>query len=211
MAESGTTVVEVAPDGTQTPFVSGLGSLGPITFDSSGNLYVGTDSASGYGGDIYRYTPPAGSQTTLTGYPTIADPTGLAFDSNANLFESQYNTDSSNNSIINKISLDGTVTAFATVQNSQGGVAFDSHGTLFVASTGGNTVAAITPTGTVSTFATGLDEPRRPGDRLRRQRLCGRLRERSRTDGIQDHSGWSREYVRERIAGAIRSGRRPVR
>lgn len=158
VAHNSNTVVKVAPDGTQTQFVTGVGGLGPITLDADLNLYAGADVGSGYGGSILRFTP-AGAQTNVTGYPTIAQPTGLALDANGNLFESQFDVDSNNNAVINKITPSGTVTAFATVPNSQYGDAFDSQGNLYVASTGGNSVSKITPTGVVSTFAAGLDEP----------------------------------------------------
>ena len=156
VTNNGNEVIEVMPGGTQTTFVSGVGGAGPLALDAAENLYVGIDTGSGLDfGQVARFTP-SGTQSTFAGG---LDPTGLTFDKSGVLYESDYSYDSSNNSIIHKITPDGTVTAFATVPYNQGGEAFDSQGNLYVASTGANTVAKIAPDGMVSTFASGFDEP----------------------------------------------------
>ena len=158
VVDNGTTIYKIAPDGTQTTFASGLGAVGPIALDAAGNVYAGYASASGYGGGIMRFAPD-GTQINFTGYPIIANTTGLAFDGSGHLFEAEYGTDSNNNSTIHEITQGGVVSSFAQVIGSQRNLAFDATGNLYVADTGLNTVTKIAPNGTEITFATGLSSP----------------------------------------------------
>ena len=150
-------VVKVAPDGTQSTFVTGIGGhAGPLALDAVGNLYVGNGSGSGVNGQVYRYAPDG----TKSQFADLDDPAGLAFDANGNLFAASSNDDNvSSKASVHKIAPDGTVTTFATLQTYGGGDAFDGAGNLYVASIGGNTVTKITPNGTEIPFASGLDEP----------------------------------------------------
>ena len=77
-------------------------------------MYEGYASASGYGGGIYRFAPD-GTQTSFTGFPTIANVTGLAFNASGHLFESEYGTDANNNSTIHEITQGAVVSTFAQV------------------------------------------------------------------------------------------------
>jgi sugar lactone lactonase YvrE len=55
---------------------------------------------------------------------------------------------------IDKVTSDGTVTSFVTgLSSGLSGLAFDSGGNLYAASQGGGVIYKITPTGSVSTFA----------------------------------------------------------
>lgn len=64
---------------------------------------------------------------------------------------------------IDEISPGGTVSTFATVAGNPTGMAFDTSGNLFVATSGGaqlnaSNIFKITPNGTVTTYATGLSK-----------------------------------------------------
>ncbi|MCZ6789325.1 MAG: hypothetical protein O7D33_05215 [Chloroflexi bacterium] len=93
-------------------------------------------------------------QTFATGLST---PIFLAFDTQGNLFVSNFST-----STVSKITPDGTVTTFATGFTSPAGLAFDTSGNLYVANFGviqgaaGNTISKVSPEGVVTTFATGV-------------------------------------------------------
>ena len=86
-------------------------------------------------------------------------PSGLAFDNFGNLFVADYSAAS-----IKKISLNGTVTTFASLTIPYS-LAFDDGGNLYASHLGSSanpnydTVSKILPDGTVSTFATGLSAP----------------------------------------------------
>jgi len=56
-------ITKIAPDGTQTPFVSGLGGLLGLAFDPNGNLF-----AAGHGNNvIYKITPGGAVSIFATG------------------------------------------------------------------------------------------------------------------------------------------------
>lgn len=92
----------------------------------------------------------------------FAEPAGLARDANGNLFISD-----SENKVIRKISVDGTVSTFAGKAGESGstdgagaaarfgkpeGLAFDAAGNLYVADTGNNAIRKIAANGQVSTL-----------------------------------------------------------
>ncbi len=72
-------IMEIAPDGTQSTFASGLQEPEGLAFDSSGNLY----EADAVSGNIYKFTPTGVQSTFASGLVT---PIGLAFDSSGNLY-----------------------------------------------------------------------------------------------------------------------------
>lgn len=142
-----------------------------VAMDWSGNLFVAdTDN------NTIRKITLDGTVTTLAGAPgqrgctdgkgavaRFAAPTGVAVDRGGNLFVAD-----SDNNIIRRITLDGTVTTFAGVAGQTGsadgtraaarfaaptGVAVDGVGNVFVADSGNHTIRKITPDGVVTTFA----------------------------------------------------------
>jgi sugar lactone lactonase YvrE len=146
-----------------------------IVVDNAGNIYV-ADSQN----NVIRQITPAGVVSTYAGNGTsghvdgpgataeFSRPTGLAIDKARNI----YVTDFGNN-VIRKISATGLVTTFAgngsagltdgagTVAefHNPGGITIDGSNNLFVTETVNSDVREITPSGQVSTFATGLNGP----------------------------------------------------
>jgi len=64
-----------------------------------------------------------------------------------------------NGNKVYRISSSGTVTAFATINLTPEGLAFDPRGTLYAANDGGNLINRIASSGFVSTFATNVNQP----------------------------------------------------
>jgi sugar lactone lactonase YvrE len=146
-----------------------------IVIDDVGNVYV-ADSQN----NVIRKITPAGLVSTYAGNGTkgyvdgpaasaeFNQPNGLAIDKSRNI----YVTDFFNN-VIRKISSDGTVSTFAG-NGSPGltngpsgtaefhlpsGITIDGSNNLFVAESVNSDIREITPSGDVSTFATGLNGP----------------------------------------------------
>ena len=155
---NGTSVVKVAPGGVKSTFVSAIGSTDALALDPAGNLYAGYGSASGYGGGVY-FVRPDGTTTSIAGYPSISTVTGIAFDANGNLFDSEYAYDSTNLSTMHKISPGGVVSTFAKLPGPLFGDAFDAAGNLYVASWNTGSIYKIAPDGTQSIFAGGFNDP----------------------------------------------------
>jgi len=146
-----------------------------LVVDNAGNIYV-ADSQN----NVIRLITPTGAVSTYAGDGTrgyvdgpgataeFSQPTALAIDKSRNL----YVTDFGNN-VIRKISSTGVVTTFAgngsagltdgagTVAEFHNpvGITIDGSNNLFVTETVNSDVREITPSGQVSTFATGLNGP----------------------------------------------------
>jgi sugar lactone lactonase YvrE len=105
------------------------------------------------GGQIGRFDSVTGANLGLFA-SGLHSPRGLTFDSTGNLYVANVNS-----ATINKITPDGTVSAFA----SGGGLDFpyalavDVSGSLYASNLGNNTISRIAPDGTVSLFATGMN------------------------------------------------------
>jgi NHL repeat len=143
----GGTINRIAPDGTITRLVTGVGGYG-LARDAAGNLY------STQGNRVVKYDINGVTTTIASGFQFAW---GLAFDPSGNLFVADYY----GNSII-KITPQGQTSLFAAMDLPTG-LAFDSHGDLYVCNITRSSplgyLAKVTPDGTVSTFATGLDYP----------------------------------------------------
>lgn len=141
------TILEIAPDGAETTFASGFVSPSALAFNSAGDLFVSDVGTMA----IYEITPEGQRSTFATG---LYVPYGMVFNSAGNLFVASE-------SAIYEFTPSGAKSTFASVPGEGiAGLAFDSAGNLF-ASVGG-TVGYIdewTPSGKISTFASGLDEP----------------------------------------------------
>lgn len=133
--------------GMQSTFATGLANPLALTFDSSGNLFVGAGYGAG-NGYIEEITPGGAKSTFATG---LTFPTGLAFNGAGDLFACNQSA-----GIIYEYTPAGVRSTFATLsQTDLDGLAFDSSGNLFV--TGGNSgdLIEISPSGTPSIFASG--------------------------------------------------------
>jgi sugar lactone lactonase YvrE len=142
-----------------------------VATDSAGNVYVADT-----GNSTIRKISAAGITTTLAGTPGVtgyadgvggaaqfSNPAGLAVDPSGNIYVADYY-----NSVIRKITPDGTVTTFAGKGGNGGssdglaivarffgpvGVAIDTAGNLYVADSNNQEIRKISTTGIVSTLA----------------------------------------------------------
>lgn len=122
------------------------------------DLYVGSYSF----GEVFTYTASGAESLFLPEGPIPGfSVAAMAFGPNGNLFVSADGTSS-----VYEVSATGNVTFFASTGFlTQDAIAFDSAGNLYVSNafnpdgSFGNVIDKITPNGSVSTFATGLDGP----------------------------------------------------
>jgi sugar lactone lactonase YvrE len=122
------TVSKITAGGTKTIFARVTGATG-LAFDSNGNLYVGSATASVSTGSITKITP-AGQASVITVFSNET-PYSLAFDKSGTLYAFLLLPSGASN--ISKISPDGTVTPFASgLFNISGGMTFDTLGNLYV-------------------------------------------------------------------------------
>jgi sugar lactone lactonase YvrE len=142
---------KIAPDGTVSPFVTAAQgvSFGYLACDNSGNLYTVNAAQNNA---ILKITP-GGTVSTLTA--GVGPVGGLACDPSGNL----YVTSSS----IYQITASGAVSTFVTSPTGlySSSLASDGFGDLYTFAPGGAhaSIVEITPTGTISTIATGLSSP----------------------------------------------------
>jgi sugar lactone lactonase YvrE len=148
-------IIQYTPNGVGTVFAStGLSSPYGMALDGNGNLYVAN---AGTGGYIEKYTSSGVGSVFASG---VGYPVGVAING-GNLYVAQFN----NNSIA-KIGLGGGVasTFTATGLSSPQGIAFDSHGNLYVANSadgnaGSGYIEEYNSSGVGSVFASGLNFP----------------------------------------------------
>jgi sugar lactone lactonase YvrE len=132
-------IEQFMPNGASSIFADTGAYPYGVEFDSAGNLYVGAT------GGIEKFAP---NGTGSTFAALSFDPTGIAFDAAGNLY-----TDDFYNSIIYKITPNGTVSVFDTQGlRYPGGLAFDSSGNLYAANWG-NAIEKIAPNGSAALFA----------------------------------------------------------
>jgi sugar lactone lactonase YvrE len=151
-------VLKFAPSGMRSIF----GGTGPrfleaLVTDSTNNVFVMGigNSSPALPSDIFKFTP-GGTRSVFGSTP--GQSFGLAFNSAGDLFAADVV-----DSTIYEFMPDGTRSVFAgpsAFASNSGpiGLAFDSAGNLFVST--GDTILQFTPTGSESTFASGLNSPR---------------------------------------------------
>src|ERR1700730_881088 len=142
-------------------FLSATAFVAPMvptsTRAAAGDLYVNEYPTS----TVFKFTR-AGSKSTFTS--SLFQPTALAFDRRGNLFVADLENCVPTSgggcvppSNIFRFTPSGEKTTFASIQSSQlFGLAFDSSDNLFVST--GAAIIKISPDGTQSTFASGLDK-----------------------------------------------------
>ena len=148
------TISAVAANGTVSAFVTGQPYPEGLAIDASGNVYVANGGVPGT--TISKITPGAGVSTFAAG---LNAPEDLAFDSSGNLCVTVMGAYPAPEAI-DKIAPDGTVSPFVTAAQgvSFGYLACDNSGNLYTVNAAqNNAILKITPDGTVSTFATGIN------------------------------------------------------
>ncbi len=149
-------ILQVSLNATVSTFASGFIRPADLIFDASGNLYV-SDVGAGAANERIARIDAIGTVTNIITYSNAVDinPNGLAFNANGDLFIAELIPGE-----ITKIPsgtsfpIDATILPPFAVVSSPVGLAFNKDGDLFVA--GRNEIFRITPSGTTTTFATGL-------------------------------------------------------
>ncbi|WP_144394553.1 Ig-like domain-containing protein [Pleionea sediminis] len=124
-----------------------------ITLDSDGNLYIshtgGFNSSGALGTTVYKVTPDGTISTAVTG---LSGPLGSEFDSNGNLYVTNFN-----NGVITKVTPDGTTSVFADLgnANSVNNVVINAQDELFVASYGSNSIVKLVDGQSPETWVSG--------------------------------------------------------
>ena len=147
VALMGGVIDKITTGGSVTQFANmGSGSEPDgLAFGPDGNLYV-----SNYGTSTIDQIIGGTASTFVT---DSGGPGGLAFDSSGNLYVAN------GAGTVDKITSGGIASTFATISGEPNFLAFGSQGNLYVTLYTGNAVDKISPDGSVSTFATGLDGP----------------------------------------------------
>jgi NHL repeat len=148
-------ILKITPAGVATNFATGITPAG-IAFDAAGNLFAINTAGTG---SIVKYTP-TGTPTSFVSNLGGGGPTGLAFDSNRNLYVSFSGNNMAGGGSIVKFAPNGTSSPFASGLFLPAGLAVDSSNNVYVADLGSGSVFQFTPTGTKTTFASGLSSPR---------------------------------------------------
>ena len=141
-------ISKISPGGTVSLYAT-LSATG-LAIDSVGNLYA-------TGGDTVRKIAAGGGTLSIYAtFPTYNNTYGLALDSAGYLYVSDITT-----ATLFKVAPGGgSFTNFGTLSSGVKGLAFDHSGNLYGTQPFEDKVSVITPDGTTSTFATGLDGPR---------------------------------------------------
>jgi Bacterial Ig-like domain (group 3)/MBG domain (YGX type)/NHL repeat len=135
-----------------------LGRPNGLTVDAHGDLLI-SDAAD----DVVRMVDPQGTITTVVG--GLNYPAGLAIDSSGDLFIADQN-----NNVIRELKpgADGQFSSLGTTTTVAGGgqelvnatgVAVNAQGDLFVSDQIDGLVQEVTPSGVITTVASGLDQP----------------------------------------------------
>jgi sugar lactone lactonase YvrE len=155
---------EITPSGVVSTFLNSLNPQGPVwvAIDPEGNIYFTNSAMSGENVEVSKATP-AGVVSTFVNNGNYAN--GLTFDSEGNLYVSNFENSGSLDDSVDKATPSGIITPYASVAtgfSEPEGLAFDSAGDLYVASTYPtvDTVSEVTPAGIISTYASGFDEPK---------------------------------------------------
>ncbi len=131
---------------------TGLGAEGLLIHE--GHFYVGTFSLTATDGTILVYNKD-GSLTqrfTVSGLPQVGQ---LVFTNDETLVAVAGNLGSGKGSVVKVDVETGKVTTFASGFKLPNGIVVDEHGDFFVTDLLAGSVSKITPSGTVSTFASG--------------------------------------------------------
>jgi prepilin-type processing-associated H-X9-DG protein len=151
-------ILKVTPGGVVSTFASGFttSTVRGMVIDAAGNLYVGSLAS------LIKVSPTGTWSTLATPGPSTIY--GLALDTAGNIYVPGY---TSNTTTIFKVTPTGAVSTFITnsLLNEPVAMIFDTAGNAYVTNyasgtTGAGTVVKVTPTGTVTTLASGFSTPK---------------------------------------------------
>jgi sugar lactone lactonase YvrE len=145
-------IVKITPAGTVSIYATLSGGTTGLALDSIGNLYA----LGGGNGNAVQKIPAGGGPASI--YATLPGPNnyGLAFDSSGYL----YASDLTNANLFKIPPGGGSYTTFGTLIAGSDGLVFDDNGNLYAANPYADAISVITPDGTASVFASGLNTPR---------------------------------------------------
>lgn len=124
-------------------------ATGGIAIDSDGNIFAADiGPIPNRGGNSVFKISPAGQVSTFAVGQGLNNPSGNAFDSQGNLYQSNLA-----GGLVLKITPTGSVSTFAQGLVSPVGIVIDGDDNLYVTNCGNNTISKITPDGTVSLYA----------------------------------------------------------
>lgn len=147
-------ILEFSPKAGSTVFAEGLNYVRSLAFDSAGDLF----EADCYSGQIFEFVNRDGvlSSSPICFAAHLDNPGAMAFNKAGDLFVA-----SDMGNFIYKFAAGSTTPAIYvdTGLSSPQGLAFDSHGNMYVANWTEGTITKITPQKVQSTFASGLNQP----------------------------------------------------
>ncbi|MCC6265116.1 MAG: gluconolaconase [Bryobacterales bacterium] len=142
-------IYKVAPNGSMTNWVEGMGVATGMAFDASGNLYVGDRS-----GTIFKIGPDRNIYVYATIEPSVSA-YHLAFNDGGELFVTGPTTSSYDT--VYRVNLEGEVSPFYRGLGRPQGLAFSAEGDLYVAGSlkGRKGIVKITPDAEAELFVSG--------------------------------------------------------
>ena len=120
------------------------------TTDPAGNIYVGNSGNK----TVTKVTPQGVASVLVPRGGPIGDPVGVVFGPDNFLYVADDELDQQG---IYKVAADGTATLFADLSSRRAepqGMAFDSHGTLYVSDSSAGAILKVAPDGTITTWLT---------------------------------------------------------
>lgn len=150
LVSTGSDIVKIASDGTQSTFASPVEGAAALALDRFGNLYVAINAPGA--NSIKKFTPDGSSSSAFVTFSGPGDSiAAMAFNVTGDLFVQRGDS-------ILKITPDGNQSVFST-GDSYSALAFDRDGNLFAAlnafGPGDAAIVKFTPDGTKMTFASG--------------------------------------------------------
>lgn len=141
-------VSELAANGTVTTYATGFDGAEGIAFNGSGDLFVANQN-----NNTISEVFPNGTISTFAN-TLLNEPMGLTFDSEGNLYVSNFGYQGADAETIVKFTPQGVRSVYATITfpANLSGLAFDSAGNLYFCDSPSGEIYKIVPNGTISLF-----------------------------------------------------------
>ncbi len=135
---------------TVTKTFSSINQPTGLAMDENENIYVANYSD----GTIIKVSPGGMTQTTI--YKGLKNPMGIYYAPSSTLYVA-----CKGDGTVQRLTLASQVTGYtyASGFSMPAGIAFDDAGNMYVTNYGNNTISKMDLSGTISTFATGLNKP----------------------------------------------------